>query len=364
MTREGLRSQKPTDRCQPVLHHGAGRPRLHGMARRETLVMTNRLGGNNMSSTLRRVALGATLAVAYALVVAGFGTSASAATTTAYPAHIAAPYLQISTVSKGQMKADMDATGQKYYTLAFLDSESGCTPEWEDGSEAVKTFEPVVKKLQKAGGNVIISFGGSGSTELAETCTSVSSLESAYAAVLSAYPGVTRLDFDIEQPAITNSGANSRRNKALALLQKKVPSTSIDYTLAVSPTGLPASPELSLVKQAIKDGVRLNEVNIMAQYFGSGDDLADAESAATGTEQQLAQLYPSLSTVQVWDMIGITPVASASYGNDESFTTSDATQLEMWAADKGVQELAFWEVYQYDRPTGYQYSEIFEPFTS
>lgn len=117
--------------------------------------------------------------------------------------------------------------------------------------------------------------------------------------MLTAYPGVTRLDFDIEAPAISNTSAARRRNLALAQLEKAYPSVSIDYTLGVYPSGLPSSPELNIIKQAIADGANINEVNIMAQYFGSGDDLADAKSAANGTERQLARLYPTLSVAQV-----------------------------------------------------------------
>jgi chitinase len=317
---------------------------------------------------VRSAARSAMLAMAAsAVVLAGavsFGQSARASEPS-YPAHLAAPYLQISTSDSSDMANDMAATGLRYYTLAFLTSKKGCTLNWEaDDTAAVGAFKPEVSALQKNGGNVIISFGGAISTELAETCKSVPNLEAAYAAVLKDYPGVTRLDFDIEAPAISNGAANSRRNQALAKLEKSNPSISIDYTLAVDPSGLPASPELGIIKQAKADGLKINEVNIMTQYFGNGDDLAPAESAAIGTEKQLAAIYTGLSPSRVWDMIGMTPMAAASYNNGESFTTSDASSLESWASRKGVQELAFWEVAQYDAPTGYRYSKIFNRITS
>lgn len=62
-------------------------------------------------------------------------------------------------------------------------------------------------------------------------------------------------------------------------------------------------------------------------------------------------------------MIGISTLASASSNNGESFTTTDASKLETWAAKHGVQEVAFWEVADYDAP-GYQYSDIFNKITS
>ncbi|MGD0703804.1 MAG: hypothetical protein ABSA02_28460, partial [Trebonia sp.] len=108
------------------------------------------------------------------LAVAAAGPAAAAGS--AFPSHYAAPYLQISTSDSGDMAADMSATGDKYYTLAFLVSQSGCTPDWEDGGYSLGTFNSQISALQAAGGNVIISSGGAGATELAQTCTNVSQL--------------------------------------------------------------------------------------------------------------------------------------------------------------------------------------------
>src|SRR5271155_5837413 len=103
------------------------------------------------------------------LAVAAAGPAAAAGS--AFPAHYAAPYLQISSSDAGDMAADMSVSGDKYYTLAFLVSQSG--------------------------GNVIISSGGAGATELAQTCTNVSQLTAAYQNIVNT-TGATRLDFDIE----------------------------------------------------------------------------------------------------------------------------------------------------------------------
>ncbi|MGH9171021.1 MAG: hypothetical protein ACRD0Z_09450 [Acidimicrobiales bacterium] len=281
-----------------------------------------------------------------------------------YPApHLAAPYLQISTSDKGDMAKDMAVSGVKDYTLAFLTPKSGCTPMWEDGNEAAGAFTSAVSSLQASGGNVIISFGGAAGGDIAKTCKSVSGLEAAYAKVLAEYSGVTRLDFDIEGSVLTTVKANDRRNSALAKLQKAHPSTQVDFTLPVDPGGLPSN-EVTLVKNAKAAGVDLNCVNIMTMDFGNGQNvLADAESAATATEAQLAKIYTNLSSSQVWDMIGLTPIAGKNDDN-EKFTQSDAKRLETFAASKGVQLLSFWEVDSYDKPLGYAYSKIFEKLSS
>jgi chitinase len=67
---------------------------------------------------------------------------ASAEAKSAYPIHLAAPYLQITTSDSGDIAADMNATGLKYYTLAFLTSAGGCTLNWEDGNESVRRSSP------------------------------------------------------------------------------------------------------------------------------------------------------------------------------------------------------------------------------
>ena len=298
---------------------------------------------------------------ALALATAGPAAAAGAA----FPAHFAAPYLQIGSSDAGDMAADMAATGLKYYTLAFLTPQSGCTPEWEDGDVSVGAFTSQVSALQAAGGNVIISFGGESGGELAQTCTNVSQLTAAYLNVVNTY-GVNRLDFDIEGSVLSDTAATSIRDQALAALQAEDPSVQIDFTLAVSPTGLPTGTgsEYAVLQNAQADGVKVSVVNIMTMDFGAGQNgLTDAESAAQGTASQLSSLY-GISTSAAYGMMGLTPIAGVNDSPDDyDFTTANASTLESFAASNGVQELSFWEVDGYDKPTGYQYSSIFNEIT-
>jgi ricin-type beta-trefoil lectin protein/glycosyl hydrolase family 18 (putative chitinase) len=287
----------------------------------------------------------------------------AAAAGSAFPAHYAAPYLQISSSDAGDMAADQAATGLKYYTLAFLIPQSGCTPQWEDDGSGVGAFASQISAIQAGGGNVIISFGGEAGGELAQTCTNVSQLTAAYQNVVNTY-GVTRLDFDIEGSTLSDTAATSLRDQALAALQAEDPSVQVDFTLAVAPQGLPTGTgsEYALLQDAQAKGVRVSVVNIMTMDFGAGsNDLADAESAAQGTASQLAGLY-GISTSAAYGMMGLTPIAGT---NDDGtyFSTANAQSLESFAASNGVAELSFWEVDGYDKPTGYQYSSIFNQIT-
>jgi chitinase len=282
--------------------------------------------------------------------------TAAAAAAASLPAHYAAPYLQITSGDAGDMAADLSASGDKYYTLAFLIPQSGCTPQWEDGGNPVGAFTSQVNSLKSAGGNVIISSGGESGGELAQTCTSVSSLTAAYANVVNTY-GVNRLDFDIEGATLGDTAANNRRNQALAALQAQNPAVQVDYTLAVAPNGLPSA-ELGVLQSAQSYGVKVSVVNIMTMDFGNGQNaLADAESAAQATASQLASLY-GISTSQAYARMGLTPIAGQNDDN-EYFSQANAATLESFAASNGVQELSFWEVDGYDKPVGYAYSKIF-----
>ena len=290
------------------------------------------------------------------------GNAANAASV--LPAHFAAPYLQIDSSDAGDMAADEAATGLKNYTLAFLTPKSGCTAEWEDGGNSVGAFASQISSLQAAGGDVIISFGGESGGELAQTCTSVSQLTAAYQNVVNTY-GVTRLDFDIEGSTLSDTAATSLRDQALAALQAADPAVQVDFTLAVSPQGLPTGTgsEYALLQDAKSKGVKVSIVNLMTMDFGNGQNaLNDAESAAKGAASQLSSLY-GISSSAAYGMMGLTPIAGQNDDN-EFFSTANASTLESFAASNGVAELSFWEVDGYDKPAGYQYSSIFNKITS
>jgi len=292
-----------------------------------------------------------------------FGQTSAQAAGPAFPAHYAAPYLQVNTGDTGDITADKNATGLKYYTLAFLIPQSGCTPQWEDGGYSLGTFNAQISALQAAGGNVIVSSGGAQGGELAQTCTNVSSLTAAYADIVNT-TGVTRLDFDIEGGTLSDTAATARRDQALAALQAQNPAVQVDFTLGVSPSGLPTgnASEYALLQDAKAKGVNVDIVNIMTMdYYDGQPVINDAESSARGAASQLAGLY-GISASAAYAKLGLTPIAGT---NDDGapFSEADAQTLESFAASNGVAELSFWEVDGYDRGTGYAYSRTFNAIT-
>jgi chitinase len=318
---------------------------------------------------MRRWTRVAAIAAASLVVPAGLiGLSTSPASAAAnagkgFPRQFAAPYVQTDQINL--MASDRSATGLKYYTLAFIIPRGSCTPQWEaDTGASLGAYTSAVNSLRAAGGDVIVSFGGASGGELAKSCTSLSSLESAYRSVIDTY-NLTRVDFDVEGSVINDSGANSRRNQALADVQKyyadRGKTLAVDYTLAVSPSGF-ESPQLSLLKDAKSKGLNVNLTNLMVMDFGDGENaLRDGESAANGAHSQLGSIWNTKSSAQLWAMEGLTPIAGRNDDN-ENFSTSDAQSLESFAKSRGVTELAFWEV-AIDKGKGYAYSKIFNQIT-
>ena len=102
--------------------------------------------------------------------------------------------------------------------LAFIIANgSSCSAAWDDYTpiSSEDTYAGYIQTLRNNGGDGIISFGGEGGDELADVCTSTSTLQAQYQAVITKY-NVTRLDFDIEYDsgdAIDNTTAIDRRNQ-------------------------------------------------------------------------------------------------------------------------------------------------------
>ena len=297
-------------------------------------------------SRLRALAAAGVPLLSAALVL-GTGQAAHAAVNPGpgFPAHYAAPYVE-TWGSTSAMASAQAATGLKYYTLAFVISGSGCNATW-NGDTSIDNggWETAINNLRASGGDVIVSFGGASGTELGQACTSVSTLQAQYKRVIDTL-NLTRIDLDIEGGALNDTGANDRRDQALAALQQQYASSgkhlAVDYTLPVDPSGL-LSNSLSLLNNAKSRGLDVNAVNIMTMDYGPSMDMGQAAvNAATALHGQLGQIWTSKTSDQLWAMEGNTPMIGVNDSQNEIFTTGNASTLESFAASHGIQLLAFW----------------------
>jgi hypothetical protein len=261
------------------------------------------------------------------------------------------PYVDTSLYPAFDTAAASAAGGAKNYNLAFVLAGGGCTPEWGGVSALDSTGVPgQIAALRKAGGDVRVSFGGANGTELAESCTSVSSLAAAYQKVIDTY-GLTKIDFDIEGGATTDTTGITRRDQAIAQLQATAKAAGktleVSFTLPVLPSGLVQS-GTDLLQNAKSNGVAVSAVNIMAMDYGDGAAPSPsgrmgtyAIDAATATQAQVKSIF-GLSDADAWKHVAVTPMIGVNDTSTEVFTVADAQQLATFASTKHLAWLSMW----------------------
>ena len=254
------------------------------------------------------------------------------------------PYADLSLYPLYNLSSSASTEGTKYFNLAFITAGSSCTPEWGGVTSITdSSISSDIASLRSAGGDVRVSFGGEAGTELAESCTSASSLAAAYQSVVKQY-SLTEIDFDVEGAAIADTASINLRNQAIAILEGEDPGLQVSYTLPVLPSGL-TSEGVAVLSNAKADGASIAAVNVMAMDYGSsfpGDMATLAEQAATATMQQVQSVWTSLSTAQAYAKIAVTPMIGVNDVSSETFTVSDASALASWAQSKGLAWLSMW----------------------
>lgn len=259
-----------------------------------------------------------------------------------------APYVDVSLQPTFQLTQTAQQTGVKYFTLAFVLDSGGCQASWAGSTPINQGFmQADISSLRAQGGDVIASFGGEVGTELATSCGSVSALQAQYQAVIDAY-NLTHIDFDIEGSTLGNSAANNRRDQAIVGLQKAAQSAgkqlTVSFTVPVAASGLLGDGQ-ALIQGAVAAGVNIDIVNIMTMDLGGASDGATsmlAINAAIGLYNQLAPLFPTRSSSQLWSLIGMTSMIGLNGSGGEVFTQQDAQTMLAFAQQHGLGELAMW----------------------
>ncbi|MBH1937496.1 hypothetical protein I5Q34_25045 [Streptomyces sp. AV19] len=269
-----------------------------------------------------------------------------------------APYADVGLYPTPDLEALHRASGARQFSTAFIvaDPQDGSVPVWSgQHSQPVSGnfLVPQINKLRKAGGDVVVSFGGASNQELALTIGSAAGLTDAYRGVAQRLKA-TKLDFDVEGTAILDAKANTRRSQALAALQREYEAKGqplhISYTLPVMEDGLTAD-GMAVVRDAVAQGLKVDTWNVMTMDYGHPvPDMGGAAiSAGTALHEQLKQVYPGASDAELWKKVGITPMLGKNDQPEETFTVDDATRVTQWANQKHIGRLAMWQI-QRDHP--------------
>lgn len=292
----------------------------------------------------------------------GTGRAALAAGNTPLPGHVYAPYYETYLSSTPSISGTAQASGAKYFTLAFIQSagKRSCTPTWNGSSSSPVSggqYVSDIASLRAMGGDVIPSFGGfsadQGGTEIADSCTDVNQVAAAYESVITTL-GVTRLDMDVEAKSLTNTAGIDRRNKAIVLTEQwaavhGIP-LQIQYTLPVEPQGLEQN-GLAVLQNAASNGAVVSSIDIMVfDYYQSGAGTVNmgnaAVSAAQNLHAQLATIYPSDTSPQLWAMEGMTMLPGIDDYPKKTEVTylSDAQTMLNFAQSNGMNFISIWAI--------------------
>jgi hypothetical protein len=341
--------------------------------------------------------LGFAAAAAGALLIGGPVATPAFAAYTPIPAHVYAPYYETYLApNTASITATAQASGVKYFSLAFLQAtgKGSCAVDWNgSSSQPLNYYNSDIASLRAMGGDVIPTFGGysadHGGTELADTCTNVSSIAATYENVITTL-GVTRLDMDIESNSLNNTAGIARRNQAIAMTQAWAAAQSppiplqIQYTIPVEQYGLDPNGE-AVLQSAVANGATVNSVNIMVfDYYIAKEGTVQmgtaAENAATNTHTQLGSIFPSLTSAQLWNMLGFTLLPGIDDRKQKNEVTyePDATTMLNFAQANNMNFMSIWAI---QRDNGgcvgsvdsntcsgitqstWDFSHILEPFT-
>ncbi|MEW2622418.1 lectin [Streptomyces sp. NPDC048106] len=256
-----------------------------------------------------------------------------------------APYLYEGWGNPPSPTAITQATGVKWFTLAFVLSNGYCNPQW-DGSRPLTggVDQQTVNTVRAGGGDVIPSFGGYSGNKLESSCSSAGELAAAYQKVINAY-GLKAIDIDIEADAYSNATVQQRTVDALKTVKANNPGLKVYVTMGTGQSG----PDTGLVNRAAASGLTADAWVIMPFDFGgAGQNMGNLTTqAAEGLKNALKNAY-HYSDDQAYRDMGISSMNGVT-DNNETVTVNDFRTILGYAQAHHLARLTFWSVNR-DRP--------------
>ncbi|MFG3015716.1 lectin [Streptomyces cinerochromogenes] len=270
--------------------------------------------------------------------------AAGGGTTPSAPMAVA-PYLYNGWGSPPSPTTITQATGVKWFTLAFVLSNGYCNPQW-DGSRPLTggVDQQTVTTVRANGGDVIPSFGGYSGNKLESSCSSAGELAAAYQKVVNAY-GLKAIDIDLEADAYSNGTVQQRTVDALKTLKANNPGLKVYVTIGTGQSG----PDTSLINRAAASGLTVDAWAIMPFDFGgAGQNMGNLTvQAAEGLKNALKNAY-HYSDDQAYRDMGISSMNGITDQN-ETVTVADFRTILGYAQQHHLARLTFWSANR-DRP--------------
>ncbi|MFC9842562.1 ricin-type beta-trefoil lectin domain protein [Streptomyces sp. NPDC060223] len=293
--------------------------------------------------------------------------------TTSAPMAVA-PYIYNGWGNPPSPTTVMNATGVKWFTLAFVLSNGYCNPQW-DGGRALTggVDQTTINTVRAGGGDVIPSFGGYSGNKLESSCSTASELAAAYQKVITAY-GLKAIDIDIEADAYSNTTVQQRTVDALKTIKANNPGIKVYVTIGTGQTG----PDTGLINRAAASGLTVDGWTIMPFDFGgAGQNMGTLTiQAAEGLKTALKNAY-KYTDDQAYRGMGISSMNGITDVN-ETVTPANFETILAYAQQHHLARLTFWSVNR-DRPcsgsypnddtcsgvsqTAWQFTSIFARYT-
>ncbi|MFI8502353.1 carbohydrate binding domain-containing protein [Streptomyces sp. NPDC085524] len=256
----------------------------------------------------------------------------------------AAPYLYLGWGNPPSATTVMNATGAKWFTMAFILSSGGCNPAW-DGQRPLAggADQSTIASIRAAGGDVVPSIGGWQGNKLGPNCATPEALAGAYQKVIDAY-GLKAIDVDIENTdEFENAAVQDRILGALKIVKQNNPGLRTILTFGTSTTG-PTSWGNRLIEQARALDAGIDVFTIMPFDFGnaSTDMYASTVSATEGLKAKLKSAF-GWDDATAYAHIGISGMNGIS-DTQETTTVQNWTDIRNWANSHHIARLAFWSV--------------------
>ncbi|MBO1330747.1 ricin-type beta-trefoil lectin domain protein [Streptomyces sp. VRA16 Mangrove soil] len=256
-----------------------------------------------------------------------------------------APYLYNGWGSPPDPTTIMNATGVRWFTLAFVLSNGSCNPQWDGGRPLTGGVDQqTVNTVRANGGDVIPSFGGYSGNKLESSCTSAAALAGAYQKVIDAY-GLKAIDIDLEADAYSNGTVQQRTVDALKTVKANNPGIKVYVTIGTGQSG----PDTSLINRAANSGLSVDSWTIMPFDFGgAGQNMGTLTlKAAEGLKNALKNAY-GYSDDQAYRGMGISSMNGITDDN-ETVTPADFETILGYAQQHHLARLTFWSANR-DRP--------------
>jgi len=263
----------------------------------------------------------------------------------------AAPYEYFGWGSPPDPVSVMNATGIKWFTLAFILSDGTCNPAW-DGSRPLTggNDQTQINRIRANGGDVMVSFGGWSGNKLGEKCTSASALAGAYQKVITAY-GLKVIDIDIENTEWASATVRQRVIDALKIVKQNNAGLKTIITFGTTTSG-PDSTGVDMITRGANSGLANDVWAVMPFDFGGfSGDMGDATiSAVEGLKARVKTAYGYSDSV-AYAHVGLSSMNGKTDEPGELVTVSDFQQILAYAQSKHLARFSFWSVNR-DRACG------------